>query len=127
MAILLITHNLGVVAQVCDRVAVMYMGRVVETAATGDLLARPLHPYTRGLLASVPVLGRARRGLLDPIPGAVPGPGDVVMGCPFHPRCADTIPGRCDRGAPPEPTPAGGGRSARCHLVADGRATGEAA
>ena len=115
MAIMLITHNLGVVAQACDAVAVMYMGRVVEAAPTRQLLAGPMHPYTRGLLRSVPLLGVARQGAFEPIRGAVPGPGEVVSGCAFHPRCNDAIAGHCERTTPRleeiEPQ-----RSVRCFL-----------
>lgn len=118
MAIMLITHNLGVVAQACDAVAVMYMGRVVETAPTRQLLANPNHPYTRGLLRSVPLLGVRREGAFEPIRGAVPGPGDVVDGCPFHPRCDEAIAGRCEQSVP-QLTALDVERSVRCFLHAD--------
>ncbi len=86
MAVLLITHDLGVVAEVADRVAVMYAGRIVETAETARLFASPRHPYTRGLLRSVPQLeGPLRR--LEVIPGRVPEATDFPGGCRFHPRC----------------------------------------
>ena len=86
MAVLLITHDLGVVAEVADRVAVMYAGRIVETAETARLFASPRHPYTRGLLRSVPQLeGPLRR--LEVIPGRVPEATDFAGGCRFHPRC----------------------------------------
>jgi peptide/nickel transport system ATP-binding protein len=89
IAILLITHNLGLVAQVADRVAVMYAGRKVEEAATRDLFARPRHPYTRGLLAATPRPGRRRPGEppLTEIPGVVPSVAEVLPGCRFRPRC----------------------------------------
>ncbi len=86
MAILLITHDLGVVAEVADRVAVMYAGRIVETAGTGELFASPRHPYTRGLLRSIPGLEEERERL-DIIPGSVPDARDIPAGCAFHPRC----------------------------------------
>jgi oligopeptide/dipeptide ABC transporter ATP-binding protein len=87
MAILLITHNLGIVGDLADRVAVMYAGQIVELAPAGELLRRPLHPYTRALLASVPKLqGKVDR--LAAIPGTVPRPGDYPPGCRFAPRCA---------------------------------------
>jgi oligopeptide/dipeptide ABC transporter ATP-binding protein len=90
MAVLLITHDLGVVAGSADRVVVMYAGQVVEQAPTPELFARPLHPYTEGLLASVPRLdappARAR-GRLQGIPGQVPAASDWPGGCRFHPRC----------------------------------------
>ena len=87
MAILLITHDLGVVAEVADRVAVMYAGQIVETATTKDLFASPRHPYTRGLLRSIPQLdGRQER--LEVIPGRVPEATSLPFGCRFHPRCS---------------------------------------
>ncbi len=88
MALLLISHNLGVVAQITHRVAVMYAGRLVETAATARLFAAPHHPYTQGLLASVPKLDfHGAPARLQAIPGQVPSLGDVPPGCPFQPRC----------------------------------------
>lgn len=86
MAILLITHDLGVVAEVADRVAVMYAGQIVESAATADLFAAPQHPYTRGLLRAIPHLdGDQTR--LEVIPGRVPEATSFPSGCRFHPRC----------------------------------------
>jgi len=86
MAILLITHNLGIVADIGDRVAVMYAGQIVELAAAKELLREPLHPYTRALMASVPKLG-GNSGRLQAIPGNVPRLGDFPAGCRFAPRC----------------------------------------
>ena len=86
MAILLITHDLGVVAQTCQRVMVMYGGRIVEHAPVVGLFARPLHPYTRGLLGSIPSAG-GRRGALRQIPGAPPDLAQRIDGCAFAPRC----------------------------------------
>jgi len=86
-SIVLITHDLGIVAHTCDRVAVMYMGRVVEAAPVDVLFRWPLHPYTRGLLGSLPGL-HLDRSELQVIPGSVPGPYDLPAGCSFHPRCA---------------------------------------
>ncbi len=86
LTVLLITHDLGVVAQSCDRVVVMYAGEVVEQATVGDLFARPAHPYTRALLASIPRLD-GDRASFEGIPGRVPEVGDLPAGCPFHPRC----------------------------------------
>jgi peptide/nickel transport system ATP-binding protein/oligopeptide transport system ATP-binding protein len=86
MAMMLITHDLGVVAENADTVAVMYASRVVETATVEDLFDKPLHPYTEGLFRSVPKLG-ANRERLDTIPGTVPNPARFPTGCKFHPRC----------------------------------------
>ena len=85
-SIILITHNLGVVAQLADRVAVMYAGRVVESAPVAELLSNPLHPYTKALLAAVPVLGGEKRELVT-IPGQVPSPENFPAGCRFCGRC----------------------------------------
>ncbi len=86
MSILLITHDLGVVAEIAHEVAVMYAGRIVERAGVHELFAAPLHPYTRGLFRSLPKLGDTRERL-DTIPGAVPNPMGLPPGCAFHPRC----------------------------------------
>ncbi len=86
MSILLITHDLGVVAEMCDRVVVMYAGRVVEEADVFELFAHPKHPYTSGLIASVPKLGQNILKL-DSIKGNVPNPSDMPVGCKFSPRC----------------------------------------
>ncbi len=86
-SIILITHNLGVVSQMAEQVAVMYLGKIVEFAETRELFHHPLHPYTVGLLNSVPVLGRKGQKHLEPIKGMVPTPTDVIQGCPFAPRC----------------------------------------
>ncbi len=92
MAILLITHDLGVVAGFCDRVVVMYAGRKVEEAPVGALFERPLHPYTRGLLRCIPRLGRGDEGMrLAEIPGTVPAGVDRPPGCAFAPRCGLAI------------------------------------
>ena len=114
MAVLLITHDLGVVAEVCDRVAVMYAGQIVETGSVEDIFARPAHPYTRGLLASLPSIdARGRR--LAAIPGSVPSPLHWPEGCRFRERCALAGAG-CER--PQELAPVGGnGRVARCWRV----------
>ena len=98
MSLLLITHNLGIVADVADRVAVMYAGQIVELGPARDLLRRPLHPYTRALIGSVPkLLGDAAR--LNAIPGNVPRIGDFPAGCRFAPRCSIARP-ECSRSAP---------------------------
>ncbi len=90
LSILLVTHDMGVVAQVCHRVAVMYAGQVVEVADVESLFARPVHPYTRGLIASIP--GRTEGGELYAIPGNVPSPIDPPPGCRFHARCPQASP-----------------------------------
>ena len=113
MAILLITHDLGVVAELCDRVAIMYMGRVVEIAAAEAIFDAPTHPYTRGLLASRPrIAGRTAR--LATIAGTAPAPGDVPEGCAFAPRCAQRMP-VC--AAAPALRAVAPGHLAACHLV----------
>jgi oligopeptide/dipeptide ABC transporter ATP-binding protein len=87
MAILLITHDLGIVSEVADRVGVMYAGQIVEMAPTGTLLAHPAHPYTIGLIRSIPRISEEREPL-EPIPGSPPDLADLPPGCPFMPRCA---------------------------------------
>jgi oligopeptide/dipeptide ABC transporter ATP-binding protein len=86
MSILMITHDLGVVAENADNVVVMYASRIVETAEVGNLFEKPLHPYTQGLLKSLPRLG-SRKERLDVIAGSVPNPVNFPTGCKFHPRC----------------------------------------
>ena len=100
MAILLITHDLGVVAQIADRVAVMYRGGIVEQGPVADVLGAPRHPYTQGLLESVPDLEDSEATRIATIPGVVPHPFAVVAGCQFHPRCSQVIPEICDQRAP---------------------------
>nr|WP_245871399.1 ABC transporter ATP-binding protein [Asanoa hainanensis] len=122
MALVLITHDLGVVAEVADRIAVMYAGRVVETAAAHEIYQAPAHPYTEGLLASVPRVAR-RRDRLDAIGGAPPNLARIPAGCPFHPRCGYERP-LCRHDEPPL-YPVGDGRGSACHFfeeVLDGRA-----
>ena len=99
LAIILISHDLGVVAQICDTIAVMYAGRIVERAAKGALLRRPLHPYTAGLIGSQPGTAPAREELLS-IPGQPPSLIDLPRGCSFHPRCPYAEPA-CQAGRPP--------------------------
>lgn len=91
MSLLLITHNFGIVGEIADRVAVMYAGQIVEMAPARDLLKRPLHPYTRALMNSVPTLG-ADVERLTSIPGSVPRPGSFPKGCRFYPRCPSAKP-----------------------------------
>ncbi len=99
LAILLITHDLGVVAEAAERALVMYAGEIVEVAGVGDLFARPSHPYTRGLLASRPSLARRGVGRLPMLEGTVPEPGRKPVGCAFEPRCPEAF-GRCRAARP---------------------------
>jgi oligopeptide/dipeptide ABC transporter ATP-binding protein len=91
-SIILITHNLGVVSQMAAQVAVMYLGKIIEFAETRELFHHPLHPYTVGLMNSVPVLGRKGQKTLVPIKGMVPTPTEVIRGCAFAPRCPMVMP-----------------------------------
>jgi peptide/nickel transport system ATP-binding protein/oligopeptide transport system ATP-binding protein len=99
MAVILITHDLGVVAQFVDKVAVMYAGRLVETGSVTDVFERPTHPYTEGLLASIPSLDTEQDRLVS-IPGTVPSPHAHPRGCRFGPRCRHVRP-QCDEAEPP--------------------------
>jgi peptide/nickel transport system ATP-binding protein len=113
-SVLFITHDLGVVAEVCDRVVVMYAGEVVERADVGPLFTQPRHPYTAGLLSAMPQLG-PRSGRLASIPGRTPEPWAMPSGCRFRPRCTHAV-DRCAE----DPVPlaeVGGGRQARCVRV----------
>lgn len=98
-AVLLITHDLGVVAQAADDVAVMYMGTIVEQGTVRDIIKRPRHPYTKGLLRSLPSLNS--KGRLASIPGVVPSLTAIPEGCPFHPRCEHALDGLCNKGPLP--------------------------
>jgi oligopeptide/dipeptide ABC transporter ATP-binding protein len=120
MAIMYITHNLGVVAQMCEDVIVMYMGKLVEEASVDALFHAPLHPYTQALLRSIPRLGQKTHGRqrLESIRGAVPDPYSIPKGCAFHPRCTQRIRGVCDTKMPPwlEVEP---GHKVRCVLYGE--------
>jgi oligopeptide/dipeptide ABC transporter ATP-binding protein len=105
IALMLITHDMGVIAQMADDVAVMYLGRVVEFASVDRLFKAPQHPYTRSLLRSVPDIRATPRQRLATIGGAVPHPGARPSGCPFHPRCPEVIEGRCAKSTPPPVPP----------------------
>jgi peptide/nickel transport system ATP-binding protein len=115
MAIMLITHDLGVVAEMATDVAVMYLGRVVEQAPVDEIFHAPRHPYTRALLRSIPRIRSRARERLMPIAGAVPHPYDRPAGCPFHPRCTEAMAGRCDRHTP-SLRPVADGHSVSCFL-----------
>jgi peptide/nickel transport system ATP-binding protein len=118
MALLLITHDLGVVAETCDHVAVMYAGKIVEQAPAAELFARPLHPYTIGLLAARPEHRAAPGEPLAAIPGMVPQPRDFPAGCRFHPRCPFAREPRCTA-EPPDLRPLGTSHLVRCHFAGE--------
>ncbi|MBM9594303.1 ABC transporter ATP-binding protein [Roseitranquillus sediminis] len=121
---LFISHDLSVVRHVCDRVAIMYLGRIVELSPAEQLYAAPKHPYTQALFASVPTLGTGRRAF-RPIEGEIPSPIDPPPGCAFHPRCPFAGP-RC-RAEVPRLTASGPGRTVACHLNDGGVGLKEAA
>ena len=100
MAVMYITHDLGVIAEIADLVNVMYLGRVVERASTVELFKNPLHPYTQRLLNSIPRLGRRGQGRLDAIRGNVPVPMNPPPQCGFASRCDEFIAGQCDAAVP---------------------------
>jgi peptide/nickel transport system ATP-binding protein len=100
MAIMLITHNLGVIAEMADDVVVMYLGRVVEEGPVDDVFHAPKHPYTKALLRSIPSIESSARVKLPTITGSIPHPYNRPTGCPFHPRCPDFMRGTCDRQEP---------------------------
>jgi peptide/nickel transport system ATP-binding protein len=113
-AVLLITHDLGVIAEAADRVAVMYAGRIVELGPVRDIVQRPQHPYTRGLMGAIPAARNAAR--LVQIPGTMPRLGAIPRGCAFHPRCSHAF-DRCRRERPERM--AAGASEAACWLVAE--------
>ncbi len=100
MAIMFITHNLGVIAEMAKEIVVMYMGKQVERASTVDVFYEPKHPYTKALLQSIPKVGRKSSARLASIEGMVPDPFHLPTGCVFHPRCPSFMPGKCDKIAP---------------------------
>jgi oligopeptide/dipeptide ABC transporter ATP-binding protein len=113
VAMLIITHNLGVVARYADRVNVMYAGRIIERATAAELYANPRHPYTLGLLRSVPRLDEPRRARLAPIEGQPPDLTRLPRGCAFAPRCAYRV-ARCDEAPPLEPAVGAAGHVSAC-------------
>ena len=115
VAFLFISHDLRVVRHISQRVAVMYLGRLVEQGTTEQLYAAPLHPYTRALLGAVPTPDPEKKRLRIVVPGDAPSPIDPPAGCPFHPRCARALKGTCDKEMPPfvERTP-GTGHKVAC-------------
>lgn len=118
MAVMFITHDLGVVAEVADEVVVMYLGVVAERGGVDAVFHDPLHPYTRALLKSIPKLGIERRPRLDSIRGMIPEPLKRPPACPFHSRCDSYMPGICDVEMPPFET-VDGDRTVRCWLHSD--------
>lgn len=100
MAMIFITHDLGVIAEVADEVAVMYLGRIVEKAPVREIFGNPKHPYTKALMTSIPRIDAQPRERLPSIRGSIPHPQNRPTGCPFHPRCPAFIPGTCDKKEP---------------------------
>jgi oligopeptide/dipeptide ABC transporter ATP-binding protein len=115
MAIMLITHDLGVIAEMADEVAVMYLGKVVEYGAVDNIFHAPKHPYTRALLRSIPGVTNQARVRLPTIAGSIPHPFARPTGCSFHPRCSEVIAGRC-AGIVPELALVAPGHLVSCHL-----------
>jgi len=115
-AIMYITHNLGVIAEMSDDVIVMYLGKVVEQADVDAIFYDPKHPYTQALLRSIPKIGRKTDRRLEPIKGIVPDPYAIPKGCPFHPRCMYYMPGICDRDQEVPFYNTGTNHWARCYL-----------
>jgi peptide/nickel transport system ATP-binding protein len=120
MAIMYITHNLGVIAEMADDVVVMYMGKEVELADIDSLFYDPKHPYTRALLKSIPKVGRKAHGRLESIEGMVPDPYSIPKGCPFHTRCKEIMGEICSTQEPPF-TQVGPTQWTRCWLYAKGQ------
>jgi peptide/nickel transport system ATP-binding protein len=116
VSIILITHNLGVVAQTCDRLAVLYGGRVVENGPTGEIFNHPQHPYTRGLMSAIPT-AESRGKKMATIPGTVPSNPGAMTGCTFAPRCEFAME-RCTKETPPL-YPVGEDHASACYLVED--------
>ncbi|WP_370287298.1 ABC transporter ATP-binding protein [Pseudooceanicola nanhaiensis] len=115
MGILFITHDLGVIAQTADRVAVMYLGKIIETGTVRQVIRDPRHPYTKGLIDALPKL-EDLDAPLTPVPGDIPSPLNRPSGCVFHTRCAIARPGHCDR-VPPAPRSTGQGHTVACHYA----------
>ena len=114
---LFVSHNLGLVRFLCDRVAIMYLGRIVETGPVAEIFASPAHPYTQALLEAIPRLHRRKRAF-EPVQGELPSPLAPPPGCPFHPRCPSAV-ARC-RESRPERRTIATGRVAACHLLEKG-------
>lgn len=125
MAMIFISHDLGVISQIADDVAVMYLGRVVETGTIRDIIQSPKHPYTQSLLRAIPKI-EDLDSHLEPVDGDIPGPMARPAGCPFHPRCKQIIEGYCESNVP-EMIYLSGTHSANCFLYEEGRVTHEPA
>jgi len=121
MAVMMITHDLGVIAETADEVAVMYLGRIVEQGPTDAIFHDAQHPYTQGLLASVPQIGKGNVPRLASIAGVVPDPFANLPGCPFHPRCQQAIKGVCETGHPPALREVSPEHKAACFLYSEDR------
>jgi peptide/nickel transport system ATP-binding protein len=119
MAIMLITHNLGVVAEMCDDVVVMYLGRVVEDGPVDEIFHNPQHPYTQALLRSIPSIRGEGQRRLESIEGTIPHPLNRPSGCPFRTRCPSFMPGTCDV-REPRLQPISEGHEVSCFLYHDG-------
>ena len=115
MAILFITHDLGVIAQVADRVSVMYLGRIVESGPVREVLHAPVHPYTKGLLNALPKLDALDKPL-TPVPGDIPSPLERPKGCVFHTRCPEAVATRCDSSIPKR-VDVGHAHTASCFVI----------
>jgi peptide/nickel transport system ATP-binding protein len=118
MSMIMISHDLGVIAHLCDRVIVMYLGKVVEEGRFVDVYDDPLHPYTQALLESIPRIGERSRRRLKAIAGAVPDPYTRPAGCYFEPRCERAQPNLCELRQPP--LVSARGRRVRCVLYGNG-------
>ena len=118
MAIILITHDMGVIAEMVDDVVVMYLGRVVETGPVDEIFHAPQHPYTRALLRSIPSVLSAPRTKLPTITGSIPHPYNRPVGCPFYPRCTDFMAGTCDQ-LEPDLLPVNDKQQVSCFLYHD--------
>jgi oligopeptide/dipeptide ABC transporter ATP-binding protein len=115
LAVILITHDMGVIAEMADDVVVMYLGKEVEIGPVDAIFHEPRHPYTQSLLRSIPSVLAKPRSRLATITGSIPHPFNRPKGCPFHPRCPDKIPGTCDKIVPSE-TEIGERHATACHL-----------
>jgi peptide/nickel transport system ATP-binding protein len=116
MAVMMITHDLGVIAETAEDVAVMYLGRIVEQASVEEIFDDTKHPYTKGLIESIPHIGSGSGHRLSQIPGSVPDPFSTPTGCPFHPRCSEAMAGTCDVGQPPVLMQIAHDHKVACHL-----------